>query len=608
MELNINGKSEGGRLLQSNFVTISFMNKNLKVLIICTAVLSSTFIINSCSISTEESYNPGVSSTNIASENKVNSKETESDNEETRLGESKEQAKSEENTGISNEKTETTNEGSKVEEVILNKIDFKVFDQSIFNKLRLKYKTQTSGVEREKIDFKADDYANLKGVTCFRGNNMRDGASYGDADISEKRLEIVWEKRIGAIDNWTGVGWNGQPAVVQWDRNTVENMNINSDKKQKAGNLKEVIYAALDGNVYFLDLEDGSDTRDKLRIGAPIKGSVTIDPRGYPLLYVGQGINKNGRTKVNFAYRIFSLTDYKKLFEIKGNDSFARRSWGAFDSTALVDKATDSLFICGENGVLYSGKLNTSYKDGNISISPKLDKYRYDLAKSRERGIENSIAIYENYGFFADNDGVLQCIDLNTLKPVWFLDVKDDTDSTVVLDRDEEGLSLYTACEVDKQRNNGYSYVRKVDAATGMVLWENKYRCAYYDGVNGGALATPVLGKGDISNLVIYNIARTPTVNSGYLIAFDKKSGKEVWKLKLQDYGWSSPVALYHKDGKSYIVQCDSTGKTFLIEGISGKILDTIDLGSNVEGSPSAFENMLVVGTRGGKIVGFKVK
>lgn len=575
------------------------MNKKLKMLLICTAVLSSTFIIIGCSRGIQESYNPEISAANSTSESNIKAEEAEANKEEEKSSENNEEIKSGEITDNSNEKAE---------EVILEKIDFKVFDQGLFNKLGLKYKTQTSRVVRDKIDFKADSYADLNGVTCFRGNNMRDGASYGNIDISEKKLEIVWEKRIGAIDNWTGVGWNGQPAVVQWDSSTIEHMNINSDKKQKAGNLKEVIYATLDGNVYFLDLEDGSDTRQKLRIGAPIKGSVTIDPRGYPLLYVGQGINKNGSQRVSFAYRIFSLTDFKKLFEIKGNDSFAKRSWGAFDSTALVDKATDSLFLCGENGVFYSGKLNTSYKSGNISVSPKIDKYRYDLAKSRERGIENSIAIYENYGFFADNDGILQCLDLNTLKPVWFLDLKDDTDSTVVLERNEEGLSLYTACEVDKQRNNGYSYIRKVDATSGKVLWENKYKCAYYDGVNGGALATPVLGKGDISNLVIYNIARTPSVNSGYLIAFDKKSGEEVWKLKLENYGWSSPVALYEKDGKSYIVQCDSTGKTFLIEGISGKILDTINLGSNVEGSPSAFENMLVVGTRGGKIVGFKVK
>lgn len=461
--------------------------------------------------------------------------------------------------------------------------------------------------DRPDFSFTSEGYAELPGVTCFRGDNTRDGGSYGKVDVKEGKLSILWKKDIGTIDTWSGVGWNGQPAIVKWDKAAIANMNIKENKKEKE-NLKEVIYATLDGNVYFLDLEDGSETRTKLNIGAPIKGSLTVDPRGIPLLYVGQGIDRSGSSYVDFAYRIFSLTNFKKLYEIKGRDNFARRDWGAFDSTALVDRINDYLFICGENGVVYSGKLNTKYENGQVEIKPELDKYRYSFPGKDKRGIENSIAIYKNYGFFADNDGMLQCIDLKNLKPVWASNVKDDTDSTIVLEKQDSELNLYTACEVDHQGQNGFSYVRKFDAASGKLLWENKYMCAYNEETNGGALATPVLGKGDIKNLVIFNIARNPSTNGGVLVAIDKNTGKEVWNLKLNNYCWGSPVALYSKEDKSYIVQCDSTGKAMLIEGISGKVLDAIELGANVEGTPAAFEDTLVVGTRGCKIVGFKVK
>jgi hypothetical protein len=450
-------------------------------------------------------------------------------------------------------------------------------------------------------------YSTLEGVTCFRGNSMRDSGSYGNVVAHEGKLNILWTKNIGSIDSWTGVGWNGQPSIVKWDKDVIKTMNINKEKKDKY-DLKEVIYATLDGNVYFLDLEDGKETRDKLKIGAPIKGSLTVDPRGIPLLYVGQGIDTANGSYVDFAYRIFSLTDFKKLYEIKGKDNFARRDWGAFDSTSLIDAYNDYLFVCGENGVFYSGALNTKYENGKVDINPKIDKYRYDVPGKEKRGIENSIAIYKNYGYFADNDGMLQCVNLNTLSPVWISDVGDDTDSTVVLEKEEDALSLYTACEVDHQGISGYSYVRKIDGTSGRVLWENKYKCAYNEDVNGGALATPIMGKEDISNLVIFNIARTPSYNSGVLVAIDKTTGKEVWNLKLNNYCWSSPVALYTVEGKSYVVQCDSTGTAMLIEGSSGKILDKLELGANVEGSPSAFGNTLVVGTRGGKIIGFEVK
>lgn len=489
-----------------------------------------------------------------------------------------------------------------------NILSFNADTNAQISNFGMKYYVEGNKDNRPSTNFTlGSSYSNLPGVTCFRGSNLRDGGSYGNADVKEEKLQIIWRKRIGFIDSWTGVGWNGQPAIVQWDKNVINNMNINQQKKSKE-DLKEVIYATLDGNVYFLDLDDGKETRDKLNIGAPVKGSLTVDPRGIPLLYVGQGIDTNAGRYVDFAYRIFSLTDFKKLYEIRGKDNFARRDWGAFDSTALINKDTDSIFICGENGIFYTGSLNTKYENGQVQINPNLAKYRYDIPGKDKRGIENSISIYKNYGYFADNDGMLQCIDINTLKPVWALNVNDDTDSTTVLERTKEGLDLYTACEVDHQGSNGYSYVRKIDAASGKIIWENKYKCAFNEETNGGALATPVIGKEDISNLVIFNIARTPEANGGILTAIDKQSGNEVWTLKLNDYCWSSPLALYSDSGKSYIVQCDSRGRAMLIEGTSGKVLDTIELGANVEGTPAAFGNTMVVGTRGSEIIGFKIK
>lgn len=492
-------------------------------------------------------------------------------------------------------------------EVLKSNYIFKADTSSEIGRYKIKYHTQMNEKNRKIFDFKSDgNYSEVKGVTCFRGNNERSGGSFGTADVNEKKLRIVWEKNIGSIDSWTGVGWNGQPSIVMWDDKIKNIMNIKNEKKKK-NNLTEVIYAALDGKIYFIDIDDGKETREPVTVGAPIKGSVTIDPRGYPLLYAGQGIDRNRGKIVNFAYRIFSLIDCTKLYEINGNDSFAKRSWGAFDSTALIDRTNDSLLICGENGILYSGKLNTKYENGKISISPQIDKYNYESSLTRRRGIENSIAAFGKYGFFADNDGVLQCIDLEKLEPVWVQNVNDDTDSTVVMEENQSGLSLYTACEVDCQGRNGVSYVRKIDGQSGRIVWQNAYKCAYDENVNGGALSTPICGKWEINNIVIFNIARTPEYSKGLLIALDKMTGREKWRILLDDYCWSSPLAIYSAEGKSYIVQCDSKGKTMLIDGINGNILDTIYLGANVEGTPACFNNMIVVGTRGQKIIGFKI-
>lgn len=453
------------------------------------------------------------------------------------------------------------------------------------------------------------EFSALEGVTCFRGNNFRDSASYGSADIKLGKLKKVWSAKNGYIDMWTGTGWNGQPAIVKWSPEVKDIMNIYPDKKKKE-NLKEVIYATLDGKIYFFDLDDGKPTRPAINVGSPHKGSVVIDPRGYPLLYAGQGIPEKAGKPIPIGYRIFSLINQKQLYFINGMDQDAYRHWGAFDSGAMIDAATDTFIECGENGIVYSGKLNTTFnpKKKSISIKPDLVKYRYKSPYGTKIGIENSPAIYKNYIYFADNSGLFQCIDLNTMKPVWLRNVTDDTDSSTALEETEKGVFLYTACEVDHQGKNGASFIRKLNAMTGELLWEKKVPTYYDARTNGGALASPVIGKNDIKDLVIYNIAKTGKGNNSTLIAINRQTGKTVWSVNMKYYCWSSPVAVYSKEGKSYIVNCDSIGNMILYDGATGKLLDTIQLGSNVEASPAAYDDMLVVGTRGRTIWGIRIE
>jgi outer membrane protein assembly factor BamB len=456
-----------------------------------------------------------------------------------------------------------------------------------------------------------DSYASLEGVTCFRGNNYRDSASYGTAAMLEDKLEIMWESKISYIDTWSGVGWNGQPAIVKWPENVKQIMNLSEEKKNKK-DLKEVIYATLDGNIYFLDLDDGKNTRPPINVGSPHKGSVTVDPRGYPLLYAGQGIPEVAGQPIPIKYRIFNLITQKEIYSINGMDKDAIRRWGAFDSGALIDAKTDSFLLCGENGLLYSGKLNTVFspEDKTISINPELVKYRYKSPISTKIGVEGSPVIYKNFIYFADNSGLFQCVDLNTLKTIWTINVSDDTDSTPVLEETESGVYIYTACELDRQGEKGASYIRKLNAKNGYVLWEKKIDCAYVSSNNGGAFASPVLGKNDIQDLVIFNIAKTnkKTKNESTLIAINKETGEEAWVTILENYCWSSPVAIYDENGKSRLIACDSAGFMHLIDGKTGEILDKIPLGSNIEASPAVYDDMIVVGTRGCKIYGIKVK
>ena len=94
----------------------------------------------------------------------------------------------------------------------------------------------------------------------------------------------------------------------------------------------------------------------------------------------------------------------------------------------------------------------------------------------------------------------------------------------------------------------------------------------------------------------------------GKLVAFSKTDGHVVWECNFAGYPWSSPVVVYDQNGNGYIIQCNSTGYMHLVDGQTGTILYEFSLGSNVEASPAVFENTVVVGTRGQKIYGVKIK
>jgi outer membrane protein assembly factor BamB len=472
---------------------------------------------------------------------------------------------------------------------------------------------------KDKIDFGSPDkYSELEGVTAFRGNNFRNSASFGTRTVTQKKLKIAWEKTgLGAISGhgsyWPGTGWTGQPLLVHWPEDVRKLMNINPEMKSK--DLVEVIYPTLDGNIYFLDLDSGKPTREKLNIGYPIKGTGMIDPRGYPVLYTGMGINENSGKYAEYKYRFINLLNQKEIYSLFGRDEVAFRGWGANDSSALLDKKTDTLLNCGENGLVYKVKLNTKFDKsaGTLSMAPQITKYRYRSPFNDEQGIENSPAVYKNFMYFVDNGGTLQCLDLNTMKPKWMFETGDDTDASIVLEETKEGVFLYTANQVDKRGENGKSKIancniRKINALTGEQVWQKDYPCVYNYYINGGELGTPVLGKDDISNMVIFNVCFTGSSSDGTMVALDKNTGKEIWKKHLTSYSWCSPLDFKSSDGKTYMVYCDFSGYMHLLDPKTGETLDSISLGKNVESSPAIYNDTIVVGSYAQKIFGIKIK
>lgn len=456
----------------------------------------------------------------------------------------------------------------------------------------------------------SDGYTALEGVTTFRGSHYRDGGAWGTIPENPSKLTEVWQKGIHKLDDWSGVGWTGQCSLVRWPEETRRQMNIDPEKKAQEG-LVEVIYATLDGHIYFLDMADGTKTREAIDIDAPIKGSLTVDPRGLPLLYCGQGIYEVNGKRVKCGTRIWSLIDQELLYFLDGKDPAAHRGWFAFDCAPLVDGASDTMITAGENGVLYRVKLNTRSGDGGIGIDPSVTRYvyRYDRDSGGKLGTENSVAIYNSYVYFATNNGTIQCVDLNDMSLIWSFAAQDDIDASLVIEVEDDGtVALYAANELDRRGHSGVSQMFKLNALTGELLWSRDTDpLRHRDDNGGGSFATPAVGKNDLSGLVYFHICRTRQDN-GRLYALDKATGETVWTASLDAHGWSSPTCLYTPSGKGYVLVGSSDGMLRLLDGLSGQEVASIELRGNIEGTPAVFDDMIVVGTRSCKIYGVRVE
>ena len=464
-----------------------------------------------------------------------------------------------------------------------------------------------------------EEYTDLPGIFTFRGNNFRNNPTYGHAAITANKMTELWQVPTGSITygnaTWSGSGWTGQPLMRKWTKEAKAHMNMEQWAKED-DELVEVIYACMDGYVYFLDLRDGKRTREPLYLGFTFKGAGALDPRGYPIMYLGAGYDSNNGTARAF---IINLIDCSVMYTFGNNDPYSLRgSLSFFDSSALVDAETDTLIYPGENGILYLFHLNTVYDEekGLLSIDPdRIVKWRYNGVRSDVYsywlGMEDSAAIYDKYLYIADNGANLMCIDLDTLQLVWAQDILDDSNSTPVLSVEDRHLYLYVSTSFHlgwRSSTSAEIPIWKIDAETGEIVWQTSYECYTEDGVSGGVQSTIAVGDHSLGDHIYVTVARTGSQYGGVLACINKKTGAVEWEQS-DFYSWSSPVCVYDEEGKGKVIYCTGGGKIHILNVDTGEILDTFSTGEGViEASPAVYDNYLVVGTRDCRIYGIRLE
>ena len=497
----------------------------------------------------------------------------------------------------------------------------------------------------------ADEYTTKQlGVMTFRGDNFRRNAAVGTLSAAPTGLKEKWHAESGSSrgtnQTYYGYGWTGQPVIARWSTQVREGSNL-FEKKINTKALKEVIIAGMDGNIRFLDLADGELTRNSIKLGYPMRGTPTLHTSGYPFMSVGQFARKmkvkTGKIGLR-QYNLYSQKEQKLLDGLDGKYHRPLNDVGSFETSALIDRTSDTLIAAGSNGMLYLESLNSSfdYNAKVLTIDPSITVMNYKVKGQKSTAllaIESSPAVYDKYVYMANMGGVLMCIDTDTLKPVWAVNTGDSVMAAVAMDMqirenaqetpvpadtgdeddpkgkapaDNRELSLYTANMLNnRKKGDSDIQIRRYDALSGKEIWKTSVGVTKgkKDKDDVGAKASPVIGQHGLNDLVYFTVTglsdegrqqlglsgETPAV----LIALEKASGKIVWSYGLSSRSESSPIAVYDEKGNGWIIQCEQNGTIHLLEGLTGSVVDTMQLNAEIEASPAAYGSTVVIGTTG---------
>ncbi|MCQ2252976.1 MAG: dehydrogenase [Bacteroidales bacterium] len=451
-------------------------------------------------------------------------------------------------------------------------------------------------------------YGNIKGVLTFRGNPWR-RANFG-GKVTGTPSEVVQEwVLLTAMDNTTtkfgtwggGNGWTGQPLHIYWPDSVFNRIKAENKELTKDFQQHEVIVGSLCSKVYFINPDNGKPSRNPIDVGNPIKGTISLDPAMNGRLYVGHGV-PNRQPFGHITVDVFT----NKVIHTYGGDSKAWRSWNAYDSSPI--RVGDFVFRPGENGILYK-----YYAAGDDERLHSKMRFRRK-GRSGAEGMESSMSVYKNYGYFCDNGGNILCVNLETLCPVWHFDNKDDSDASIVIDEEDGVPYLYSGCEVDKQGAGGKARFVKLNGLNGELVWlYDKVSSRHNDPsgkhFDGGFYATPLLGEGNCDSLVFVNrVDNEGALQNGHFIALHKKTGRLVYEHKLSCYSWSSPVGFLNENGEQFVLTGDTQGRIYLFNGIDGSEIFKKVIGLNFEASPLVIGNQVIIGSRGNQIFGLRVQ
>lgn len=426
----------------------------------------------------------------------------------------------------------------------------------------------------------------VNGLLTFRGNPTRSWYGTGPMPSAPR---VLWSFPAdgnmcgnssdgGVTSTWCGMGWTGQPSV--WEN--------------PADGKTWLAFGAYDKAVHWLDAATGQRVLPDFPTGDIIKGSVTIDPDGFPLLYTGSRDN---------YFRVIAMDrdEPVELWKLHAEDVSPTLWNDDWDGSALV--IDDYLFEGGENSQFHIVKLNRGYDAaGKVTVAPKLvfntpgwDDELLTHITDRQVSIENSVAITGNTVYFANSGGLVQGWDITGLADgvtptrVFRFWTGDDTDATITID--DEGM-LYVGSEFERHnsRSKEVGQMMKLDPSRpdAPLVWSLPDQVS---SGKSGVWATPAIWKD-----VVYF-----ATDHGRVLGVDRATGQILWEKAFGSQTWSSPVVV-----DDVLIQGDCQGNLRAFDVSDTRVeppqLWSVPLEGCIEATPAVWEGRIYVGTRGGKL------
>lgn len=427
--------------------------------------------------------------------------------------------------------------------------------------------------------------ATVEGLLTFRGNPSR--SYYGKGPVPRTKPQVLHRfpdepmcrssVNLGETKVWCGMGWTGQPLIAE--------------RKDR----RWAIFGGYDGHIHFMDAITGERILPDVPTDDIIKGTPTLDPDGYPLVYTGSRDN---------LLRVIAIDrpGQAEVLWTLDSESVPPNLWNDdWDSSPIV--LGDYLVEGSESSRFWVIKLNRSYDraTGQVRVNPKVvfttpvwDQEVLAANGDEHASVESSIAVYKDTAYFGTSAGLIWGYDLSPLrtgglpKQVFRFYTAGDNDPSVVVD--DKGM-LYIAGEFDRDlpRAREVGQLTKVDPSNKVnpIVWSFTETTS----VTAGIYGTP----GIVGNTVIV------TSDAGRLIALNRDTGAVTWELKLHGPLWGSPVIV---DNVLLVGDCNGFLHAFDVANpnVAPPELWSIELGGCIEATPAVWDGRIYVGTRAGHL------